>query len=435
MASATVTPSAGAESSISATTAISTSSPETIESTSSQTPESVATPESVESEGSKSAAEGAESTSQKDAASADETVVGDDGRLIPAKYKELFKQDKFIRGLFFADKALREHFPGGVKDAIAAKQAIEEYGGPEAVAQKFDDLQAFEAVDQQFMAGDPALVDSLAEVNPEAFSKLIEHGIERFADANPEQYNYVMGRIVFATVNQAEAIHQAYNILSSLKELPEAQQVAQSLSQWYAGLQQLASRVPEKKIDPERQRFEQEREQFRQQQSQLLISQAASQAQSHLNTGIETSLARELKSSGINLANLKQSNAESYDLLISNIKQALQQAAMSDKVFLRNYESALEEGDIAKAVKLANAKNDRIIGDTVARIVRTWGGIGTRKQATQAQRQQTQSASTAPGATMVAKMPDRFDINWSHPETRVIDRVAVLKNGKKVTWN
>lgn len=365
-------------------------------------------------------------------------VDGGDGRLIPAKYKDLFKGDKELKAMFFRDKAFKAEFPGGVPEAVQAKQLVEKFGGESGLTEVETELTEWRQMDEKFLKGDPSLPAYLAQQNPEAFTKMMTAGLQEFSKANPEMYQHVLGRVVFNTLRNADAMHAAYTTLSAMKDNPEAQKAAQELAGWYNGIQETASKVPEKKVDERTSALDKRTQELDAREHNSFVQSVNSQALPKLVTGIETELTREMKAAGqnVNLASLKKSDPDGYNLLMENCRAAVKREVLKDQQFIKNYDAALAEKNSAKAMKMLDGKHAKVLPEVIGKVYKAFRGISTAanpKPNNGAAGGEGKAAVPA-GWVHVSAFPGGHAINHSHPETRVIDRKAVLKDGRKVTW-
>jgi len=371
-----------------------------------------------------------------DAADPETLVALDgDGRQVPQKYKEIFKNDKFLKGLFFQDKVLRQAYPGGVKEAVQAKQAFDEMGGPEGVQEMQNEVKEFRATDELFMAGDPKLMDRMFQLYPESTAKLVQAGLEKWSGADKDTYNHVMGRVVFNTLSTAQPMHEAYNLLAALKDNPQAQEAAKQLASWYNGIRDVADKVPEKKVDPKAKELDERESKLKETEQRQRVESINAAVRPKLMTAMETALAQEFKVSGLNFKQINETNPGGVRRLMANIMQEVKARVLSDQRYVDNYESALAEGNQAKALKLFEQKHSKVVHEASATIWKEFAPLfGVKGAVKRPAMAASMAGANGNGVTQMSAMPDRMLINWGHPGTKVIDKVAVLKDGKKVSW-
>ena len=365
------------------------------------------------------------------------TELEGDGRQIPTKYAKLFKEDKALKAMYFRDQLLAKTFPGGVQEAVQAQEIVTSLGGENGIRQIEGELSDYRTTDEMFLKGDPQLVERLFEINPESAANLVASALPAFAKANPEQYNHILGRVIFNTLRQADAIHAAYTVLSQLPDNAAGKEAAQALAEWYNGFKELAEKVPEKKTDQRQAEFDRKARELETREQNQRIETINSQARPQLVVSMENALAKELKASGANLQKLKADNPKAFQRLIANITQEVRARVASDQTFVRNYGAALAEGNTAKCLQMVNAKHAKVVPDAAAAIWREFAGlygVKAKLKAAASSPGQQSGAQTANGASQVAAKPSRFEINWEHPKTDVYNRIAMLKTGKLVTW-
>jgi hypothetical protein len=123
-------------------------------------------------------------------ASTDDTPAADatpgDGRTIPAKWKELFKNDKELKSLYFSNAEFRKHFemPAKAKEFLADLEAA---GGIDNLKQASSTLQE---IDTAIAAGDSKIVERFAQA--EGFPKLVPSVMAAYAKSDEAGYTQMV---------------------------------------------------------------------------------------------------------------------------------------------------------------------------------------------------------------------------------------------------
>jgi hypothetical protein len=360
--------------------------------------------------------------------------------MIPAKYKEIFKANRELQDMYVAQKFFRQEFPGGLREARRYKESVENLGGEAGLKEVSEESKYLRNLDKQFLAQDSRVLDTLAEADQDATVGMIVQGIGKLEKLAPDVYQHELSKIFFSTLKAADALHGAYNMLRAFgKDTPEAKEAAEALAEWYNAIRQTAAKAPERKNaqdsanDKRTQELEQREHNHR-------VEQVNTSVRPELMKGIEAALAKEMKAFGRNAANLKAGNPKMYQRIIANIMQEIKARVLGDDQFTENYSATLMvEKDVMKAARMANAKNAKVTAAAVRDIWAEFGALVGKAQAPEAGKQPAKaagpgSARPSEGFEHIAKMPDRFEIDWNKSQHLVIDQRAVLKNGKRVSW-
>jgi hypothetical protein len=363
-----------------------------------------------------------------------------DGRTVPAKWKALFDAaktaglDKDVKQLFFGAQKLTKAFPGGINEAIALKQTLEQHGGVEAIESLKADIQTYEADAQSFLETPDKWAETGFKENPDAALKAFSHSLDIVANQMPEQYNFLMSKIVLNTLDDGP-VGELYQFLSTSTDAT-AKALAQKLAGFYNGIKGMASKVPEKKIDPERQKLEADRTALQGEQEQLRNHTVNSQTIPRLGREITSSLEKEAKAVGFDLKKFETEQPGAYQALRGDILKAVMTEASKDATFTRNYKAKLKQGDTQTAVAMMNQKHDKIMPDIVRALAVKYGIKKAAGAKPAVRGAQPVAAGAGSGAVrQVSAMPPRGEINFDKtPPGMVLEGKAVLKTGETVQW-
>jgi hypothetical protein len=368
-----------------------------------------------------------------------------DGRKVPPKWKNLFDAakaqglDKEVKQLFFGQQRLIQKFPGGVNEAVKLADTLQEFGGVEGVSTIQQDNQAFHEDAQTFL-NDPAkwLENSFA-ANEGASLKAFGMSLDFVADKHPEMYQHLMSKVLINTLDGDESpIGDVYRGLVNLKDNPQAQELAKHLADWYNGIKRIASKIPEKKIDPDRKKLEDDRANLTTQTEKLRNDTVNQITIPQLGKSMTTHIEKQAKLAGFDLKNFAEEQPGSYKAMRREILSRVMNTAAADAKFVKNYKDVMKTGDTNRAAQMMNRKHDSILADStiIADVAKDYGI--TKKSATKpnAQRQPGNGNNATPqaGVLRVAAKPDPKTIDWSDKRTDMFESRAVLKNGKVVTW-
>ena len=392
-------------------------------------------------DGSANTGTGAESQEDR-GAGPDGMVDAGDGRKIPQKYQELFKNDKALREMYFSQSALKRAFPGGVKDAIALAKSVEEFGGVEAVEQLQGELATHNA-DAELFEKDPGkwIEQAFAE-NSDVSLKAFAHSLDFVADNHPDHYNHLMAKVIKNDLDSSLPVGDIHALLAGMKDNPKAQELAGKLAAYYNQRNKLAQKVPEKQIDPQQKKLDQQKADLGKKEQEIRNKSINSEAAPYMNRQIDTSLSKAAKDAGFDLAKLQKDQPNRYGRFLKDVRSAIHANVLSDGKWLDRYSAALASNDTAKCVRMLNARHDQAIngvGDTVgvvAPIFHEWFGppkAVTRQPVTRQQNQPNRGGGGGRETpVLVNSLPAAKDINYNDPKTDKWEGIYRLKTGKLI---
>ena len=268
------------------------------------------------------------------------------------------------------------------------------------------------------------------------------HGLNYAAEHHPEHFDHMVAPFLLATLDNDGSIIQAYQRLANSTDAKD-KELAQKIASLYNGIKEVAAKTPKQTQDP----MAKEREKIDQEKQQLRNQSINTQAVPYLDRGIESSLTEAAKSAGFDLAKLKGEQSNRYQRFVKDVRAQIHQAVLNDDKWLDRYSRTLATGNVEKCVRMLNARHDLALKgnehepSVVTRIFTEW--FGPPKAARQQNanggdkgRQAARAAgqANAGGIVQVNAMPPRTEIDWSNPKTKIIDQIAMRKDGKLVTW-
>jgi hypothetical protein len=362
---------------------------------------------------------------EADAAEVD-AAAGADGRKLPSALRNLVAQLKTtdpklanqLKSQWFAEQAFKAEFAGGLKEARALKQFQEQVGGEEGWKQVQEALSASRQADELFAKGDISVIDNLATNQPEGFAKLVPAALDKLATVNPEMYQHVGARIVAASL-PVDVMNAAYQALLAGEQTKPA---AEALKRWFDSIQQLASKAPQKKIEPERRKLEQEKQEWQ--------SAKTREFQKGIADEVTSSAAKQTTDLLKGLAGTRVLSEAATARLRANIERELDAQLLADKGFIEKRDRLLKEGDRVKILANFNQEVTKRLPEITKRVYREFYGTAAPVKA------KTDVGQGTGGATGQAKQPSRDQIDWTRTTQRMIlDNQAFVKGQTaKVTW-
>jgi len=365
-----------------------------------------------------------------------ETPPVEDGRKIPPALREAFKADPRARDRWFKGGALLETFPEGPKQAqalIAEVESLTSQFGVETLPEVFTAIEQergeWAALDEQYATGNPDFIKNIAETNPEAFSKLMPAALETLANMDGDSYNHLMARVVINTIQQPLA--EVYELLAADEKTRPA---ADKLAKWYRGIEDLANKQPEKKVNAEAEKLQKDREAFEKQKAQEFHTQAENKMRDYNANLVESLLTKEFNRNGKNLAAEKKANPEAFSIMVDNCFNAIRQIVAKDQTMLKQYQALLASGDMDKATKFAQARIQKLAPEAVNKIFRVFNrNVATKRVTTP----QTEPQRGNGHAIPLGRTPKEGEIDWDMMRAKGLDGSSgeVYLKGRKELYS
>lgn len=376
-------------------------------------------------------------------------VDAGDGRKIPAKYKEIFEKNKELRSLYFGAQALRKAFPGGVKEAVELARQVEDLGGLEGIEQVQSELSEYTGDAELFNNGDPKWIENSFQQDPDLSLKHFNNALGYVSEHHPEHYDHLMAKVIVNDLG-ALPVRQIYDILAGLKDNPQAQQAAKTLAAYYNSRQELAKKAPEKQINPQQKKIDEQNAKLTEREQKVRNQSINAEAGPHLNRTIESTLTAAAKIDGFDLAKLQKEQPNRYGRFLKDVRNAVHAEVLNDSKWLDRYAAALAANDVAKCVRMLNARHDQAIKGTDLKpgvasvILREWfgtpkggarrpgaGGAGGSGGGSGATRTVTSNGKSET-PILVNSLPPAKEINYSDPVTDKWNGIYRLKTGKLI---
>lgn len=363
----------------------------------------------------------------------EETGASEDGRVIPAKYRELFKRDPELKGLFFADRAFKKEFPGGLQEARALRETLELAGGEAGIERLQTDLGDFRTLATQFLDGDPGYVDDIFESDGAAAVQHLPHYLDKAAEADRPAYEREIARRIHAEhsapeVNLRGALKSAYDAIVA-GTLDDAKRILNGIASWHDKIKAIAEKEP----DPEVQKLREQLNSNRKTNDEKELAEANERYKKKAVANVNASTAAVLDSF------LKGRKFEDRDAVEEWIKNRVNAALSADEEFKRQRDSFGKRRDESRLLRLVTARWDRELKLVVPKAIRLFAAAEGKKQAPSAENGNA-AARTAGGANegfaSVDKVPPVSSIDrYATTPEMIRKHRAVLKGGQKVDYS
>jgi hypothetical protein len=338
----------------------------------------------------------------------------------------------------FRRKAYDEEFPGGVNEARQIKATFEALGGQEGIDGLQTEVDDYRNEIKQFSEGDPALLTSLHEANPESFTQAITNGIDLLAQKNPELFEKAILPGMVARLEKAGMFNSLKQLADFIKEGKgqEAYDLTGQISAWLDKAKGMASKQLElkSKKDPERERFEQEKADFetkKHQDFEYSVANDVNRSNNLVTSKIVEPFFKQL--------NLKVDGRREFINALNNRIWALMK---KDMPFQKAAKAILGKGDRVRAARFTHAKFSELLPEEFRKLRDamypnfTKGGTKVTPKAKGAAAGASANGAGAAKVNYTGGRPNRDDIDWGKTnETQFISGHAILKNGKEAKWN
>lgn len=388
--------------------------------------------------GAESAESGQDSAETGDAAErgAEEAQAQEDGRTIPTDLRKHFAElkaanpqlAKRLKALYFAEREFRNHFPSGPQEALKLKEFVDTVGGEEGWQGVQDTLKGWEELDGLYSNGDKQFVDRISASDPEAFGQMMPHAFEKWAELDKSGYDHLMARVLVNTL-QSSPIAEIYRALGADEK---TKALAEKLGQWYSGIDDLAQKVPQKQVDPERQKLEHEKAQWEEQKQSEFRDKVGQELQGFYVQNLESHLGNEFKARNRNFSQLKTADSETYWAMMNDAYGRIRQNLQNDKTFIAKFESLVKEGNGQAAVKLAKSRVERMLPEAAKKTYKVFNlGTTTQQRKDQALANQ-QRSNVGPTGTIKMNAKDlEGKIDWDRSTADMVAGGKAYIKGRK----
>ena len=372
----------------------------------------------------------------------DEPELSPDGRVIPQKYRDLFKKDPQLKSLFFSERAYRTAFPTP-SEASAARELIDRVGGEDGIAAVEEQESERLRLNQQYTS--PSIehkrefVKGLLNDNPSAFKSMVPVAMDEFAKADPQGYSRTMARVMVNTLSQSFNGVGMTRALAFVKQnlTTNPQQALADLNAIAAELARFEELATSHSgVDAERERFEQEMQErernLQSKQTESANAEYHNKARPEGTTAIKRHLSQLL-------AGKPAMSAEDLKETVEQIAQRIDRMATADKDWLAKRDAILRRGDAVRAQRFVLAKLNQLLPEAAKQELRRLNAFAKPAVAAQPQNRQQQrqpgAPPPAPGVVRLARQPQASEINWNRTQSSdIMAGKATLKDGRRVMW-
>jgi hypothetical protein len=313
-----------------------------------------------------------------------------------------------------------------VRDARETKLAVDAIGGVGKIAEMQQSVAHMAEIDSMLEAGDPKVLDEIFQLAPKGIAKLAPAILDRLAESNPQAYTHAVAPHALSfldtqgVTDALDAMVQAFNA----GKPDEAKGVLAKIVNWYKSIISSSSHTAVKP-DPEREAFEKERETFSQQKYHGEVKATFDQVISHAEQTLDKHLAADRKRLGL--------SDESYALLREDAWKYLQSDRNADPVFKAAIGTKINDKTRSistDAVSFLNAQTDAKAKAACDKAIRVrYGHLKATPVATE-----KKSPTSPPSGGTVALDPDvtRKKLGRSGAQDAILRGEGFSRDGKPI---
>ena len=349
----------------------------------------------------------------------------------PAKREALKALDPSLPGLLrdalHGRETLMREFPGGLNEAIDFKKIVHEMGGREGLQEVRETADDYSALDELYTEGKPEFVQKIAEGDPDAFQRMVPAAVEQFAQMAPEAYQNMMARVLINTFDGVGLSNALRGHLSASAGRNQRAGIKEILD-YVESFRSIAAKVPEKKVDPERQKLETEKQTFAQQKAQEVSRAVDRESIQHRDSII----AREIKPFG----DWGTMDPDRRGAVAAWISQRIGKTLQADRGFMDRRTRLIASGDRDGLARLEQGKLDEMVPRLVPQAAKVFGVSAAAKVQPKEAAKPTQAAAKPPqGWSQVKSAPNPSNIDRRKTSADMIFKnQAILTDGRRVQW-
>jgi hypothetical protein len=345
-----------------------------------------------------------------------------DGRTIPAHLKEVLKQHKDLRSMWFANSEYKKIFESPAK-AAELVQSLEAIGGMEGIAAE---RASFAEVDRMFESGDPKALEKWVTTNGDGFAKIMPSALEAYRKQDESGYTHEIAKVMSATLHQSGMAAGLASLKTLVKDNPDGVKLVDSITNFLSGINQLAAEAPKPTVDPARTKLDKDRSDFEKSKSDAFDNEISTGVSQHLNASVKSSLEPYLKGRKLDDA--------SYKLLEGNVNQELSKLLLADATFQAQRVSVIASKDKARIQKFMTANITKHLPTAARLVIRAFGSVvGTGKPPAP---KAMVNGSGDPTVTKMNRVPTADEVNWQKTtKDQFFNGTATLVSGKKVSFD
>lgn len=343
-----------------------------------------------------------------------------------------------LRAAAYELNGFQREFPGGLKEATALKNGISEFGGLEGVKQTAQDYAEVGAVTRSFFDGKPEFWDSLIGESPEAFSRMMPSGLERWKQHDPASYDHAQSKVLTQTLDGIKAqdtIAAVWESLDAEKQKPARETLA-AIWQALDGIRKKGEQAPERKTDPNEERLRTREQELETREQSILMKPVSAAGRAQLGEIVEREMGQAYK--------WAEADPDVQAALRDKVESELVKILKADKGYQAERDRLKERGDYEGLTRHIKNVQARLIPTIIPRVAKLFA---VKPKGTPASTIRTAAATNGANGgngtqnqnwERVSAMPKFADIDRAAMgrdyEDLILSNKAILKDKRRVTW-
>jgi hypothetical protein len=334
-----------------------------------------------------------------------------------------------MRTAAFELGSLYREFPGGLKEAVAQKQILSEYGGAEGLKETQEAISDYTALEGMFEKGDGAFMERLAESLPASFSKIMPSGLAKWKAVDPESYNHHQAKVFVQTLDQFKVSDTLAQIWQQV-EKPEIKQALEYIWNQIDGLRKVGEKAPERKTNPQDEALTRREQELAQREQRALLSPIANEGRQQIQSITDREMTASYK--------WAETDPSVKEAVSERVRQEVVKASQKDSIFMREFDRLKDRGDAQGLSRHVKNFQDRVTPSVVQRVAKLFAvkpkgaGIAVVKKPVATNGNGVKQEANW---TRISQQPSAREIDYGKTnEDMIFAKKAVLKDGRRVNW-
>jgi hypothetical protein len=359
----------------------------------------------------------------------------EDGRAIPAKWRDLFSTDKELRTLFFERRAFMKECPGGLQEVRQLKQSLDLVGGEAGLEAMQTDNADFRKVATAFADGDPAFVDDLAESDPIAFGTQVPHVLDKFQKVDTPGYNREISKRIngeHKLWGLRPRLEQIYADVKATDPKSPALKLLNEIAAWHDKIDEIANAEENPEVKALKDKLKTVARGNDEQTRAKRQGEYEKEVTGKIDVTADKMVDSYIRGKGYDEADIKR--------IRRAVMKETDEAIAADKEWAKKRDLLHQRHDKDASVRFVHAKWQKELARIVPLVMRTFNRGGKRTTTTTttaAAGDGAQRPAASGGFKAVEKVPNVKDVDRSQTSVDMMlkEHRAVLKDGSKVDWS
>jgi hypothetical protein len=323
---------------------------------------------------------------------------------------------------------------GGLQTLRAAAETVEQHGGPQAIAEMAEEVEASRLMDQGFRDGDPVLVSTIAEQYPDGFKLIVGPAIAKLESMDLAAHDRAISPAIVRTMERCGV----YGTLADLETAIAGERFEDivkhqgALKQFFRELRSFATQAhaPDP-LKADREKLQQERSEVQKERTSTFYGGVRSQVSNEVMGYTNRLLRQELAGRKLTVGTANRVRKQ--------INEDLAHAVNTADGYTAKYNAVMAQADPDHAVKFITSAARAKLPLVVKKVLRDFNIAGRNGGGTTLRRTAGSGGERGSSST-VAGRPRTSEVDFTRTDKATylssIGRhgTAYLKNGKQAKW-